>query len=226
MLMRGDAPPVSVVSAASLLRAPVLATAVLAGGALPLLAQSQAGPGALPGAHASTRSGTHPAMPTLSCAEVTALRQGGGLPADGVIVAPAPAAAPAPAPPPQDRREAVTMGKPAIPQWPVRGTVRLPRGRTVRNGLVEAYNNQGFSKSMEVRPDGSFAGALPPGKYWLRAEVRGDDAELYATVDGITLLNAAVTHDMMLQGPVTVTAGVPAVAPQPKPVPQPKSERR
>ncbi|WP_419804883.1 hypothetical protein [Terriglobus sp.] len=195
-------PPPSISGTASMWRAPALAGAVLAGTALPLLAQAHGAPNA------------HPALPAISCAEVTALKRGGGLPAEGAMAALA--QAPAPAPPPQREGGAATMGKIAVPLVPVGGVVRLPRSRTVRNGLLEVYNTQRFSKSLDIKPDGSFAGALPPGKYWLRAEVRGDDGELYAAVDGITLLVKAVRHDMMLQGPVMVTAGAPAVAPTAK----------
>ncbi len=105
------------------------------------------------------------------------------------------------------------MGKPAIPLVLLRGTVRLPRGRSVRNSLVYAQNAHGSSTTFAVGADGSYAGALPPGKYRLRIDVRADDAELYAAVDDVVLTGPAVTRDLTPQGPVTVTAGAPALAP-------------
>ena len=72
---------------------------------------------------------------------------------------------------------------------------------------------------------GSFRGCIPCFQWevfiffvvWakkaVRADVRADDAELYATVEGIVLTGRAVTRDLTLQGPVMVTAGAPIYVP-------------
>lgn len=185
--------PATVIPAMALLRSPLLAGAVLAGSALPLAAQSKA----------------HATAPVLSCAEVTALKQ--------PATPQASLALPAPAPPAPQQKQAVTMGKPAVPVVPLHGSLRLPRGRSIQNALVYAANAAGKSTLFEVEPDGSYAAALPPGKYWLRTEVRADDGELYAAVDGVVLTGPAVTHDLVLQGPVMVTAGAPVLMPSSKP---------
>ena len=187
-------PPAPLVSVASLLRKPVLAGAVLAGSALGVAAQAP----------------PQVAPPVLSCAEVTALRRPSP---DARQDSPVQLSPPAPAPAPQPLRQHATMGMIAPPILPLHGTARLPPGRKVRNGLVYAVDVDGETRQAAIGSDGSFSLALPVGRYRLRAEVRADDGQLYATAEEVLLTRGRSAHDLLLQGPVMVTAGVPAVAP-------------